>query len=142
MNIGKIKGYTRIIGESQGYIGLPLRDAHYSLSLNDLETKLKKSVGGPGPGEPILLRQQIVSWTIAQLKKIAVTLPPIRDGVQDSSVTGPGTPCMESIYYPSAEDVALLMAGKPIKLSVLGVQHPPVMLSVAGEDDVAEDSKE
>lgn len=37
MKITKISGYTRIIGESQGYIGLPLKD----VALND-------SVTGPG----------------------------------------------------------------------------------------------
>jgi len=37
MQIGRIEGCTRVLGKSQGYLGLPLRD----ITINDF-------VGGPG----------------------------------------------------------------------------------------------
>jgi hypothetical protein len=83
MNTTKIKGCTRTIGESQGYLGLPLKDT-----------------------------------------------------VINDSVTGPGTPVMESLWQPSAEDIIKMMAGNPIKLRVVGTVHPPVMIEVAEMEEI------
>lgn len=76
MQIIKIDGCTRTIGESQGYIGLPLRD----VTLND-------------------------------------------------SVTGPNSPAMQSAWLPTPEELAAIVAGAPIILTVMGKGHPPVMLA-------------
>lgn len=77
MNIIVIEGCTRIIGESQGYLGLPLRDV-----------------------------------------------------LQNDSVTGPDKPAMQSAWRPTPEELAALNAGFPIILTVMGRVHPPVMLEV------------
>jgi hypothetical protein len=72
-----IEGATRILGRSQGYLGLPLRDE-----------------------------------------------------LINCSVDGPGTPSMVTAWEPTPAELALLNAGAPVLLRVLGTGHPPVMLTV------------
>lgn len=64
MNITKIDGCTRTIGESQGYIGLPLRDVLINDSVNGENTPAMESAWLPSAedlaalnaGAPIILR--------------------------------------------------------------------------------------
>lgn len=77
MQIGMITGHTRVLGKSQGYLGLPLRD---------------------------------------------VTI--------NSTVTGEGTPAMETAWLPTPGEIEAIAAGAPIILRVIGTAHPPVMMSV------------
>lgn len=39
-------------------------------------------------------------------------------------------PCMTSAWKPTRDELALLLDGGYVALSVLGLQHPPVMLNV------------
>lgn len=78
MLIGHIEGATRIIGERQGYRGLPVRDETF-----------------------------------------------------DCSVNGPATPMMVTEWLPTPEELEALLNGAAIHVSILGTQHPPLMLSVA-----------
>lgn len=75
MQIGRIEGATRVLGKSQGYLGLPLRD---------------------------------------------ITV--------DCTVNGEGTPAMQTAWFPTPTQVARIVAGAPVILTVLGTGHPPVML--------------
>jgi hypothetical protein len=75
--IGRIEGATRVLGKSQGYLGLPLRD---------------------------------------------VLLP--------TTVDGPETPCMETAWLPTPDEIARINAGAPVILRVIGTAHPPVMVEV------------
>jgi hypothetical protein len=77
MQIGRIAGATRVLGKSQGYLGLPLRD---------------------------------------------VVIP--------CSVNGPGTPAMETAWFPDPAELAAINAGAPVILRVLGTAHPPVYIGV------------
>lgn len=79
MQVGMIEGHTRIIGKSQGYLGLPLRDV-----------------------------------------------------VINSTVDGPETPAMETAWFPTPREIEAIASGAPIVLTIIGIHHPPVMLS-AGE---------
>lgn len=76
MEIGRIANATRVIGQSQGYFGLPLRD------------------------------EQI-----------------------DCPVNGPRTPSMVTAWFPTPDELAALIAGAPIHVRLLGVTHPPIMLT-------------
>lgn len=84
MIIGRIEGATRVLGKSQGYLGLPLRD---------------------------------------------VMLP--------TTVGGPETPCMETAWLPTPDEIARINAGAPVTLRVLGTTHPPVMVEVGQLPDLA-----
>ena len=77
MIIGRIEGATRVLGKSQGYLGLPLRD--------------------------VLI---------------------------NSTVDGPETPAMETAWLPTPDEIERINAGAPVILCVIGVAHPPVMVSV------------
>lgn len=39
-------------------------------------------------------------------------------------------PIMVSCWQPSAEELELLNAGKPVRLTIAGTSHPPVMVDV------------
>jgi len=71
MEIAMIEGATRVLGESQGYRGLPIVDTVFG-----------------------------------------------------------DAPAMISEWIPSAEEAAAIANGKSIFLSVLGTQHPPVLIEV------------
>lgn len=43
------------------------------------------------------------------------------------------TPAVVSYWQPTAEQLALLAAGKPVWLSVLGHTHPPLAIGVDGD---------
>ncbi|MDW7555393.1 hypothetical protein D9623_33680 (plasmid) [Azospirillum brasilense] len=77
MQIGRIEGATRVLGKSQGYLGLPLRDE-----------------------------------------------------VIDCPVNGAKTPCMVTAWTPTPDEIERMVSGAPVYLRVLGVSHPPVMLTV------------
>ena len=76
--IGKrIEGTTRVIGKSQGYIGLAIRDTTINCTVN-----------------------------------------------------GGETPCMETAWEPTPDELERLNAGEPVILRILGTAHPPVMVEV------------
>ncbi|MCA0278482.1 MAG: hypothetical protein LCH86_20995 [Proteobacteria bacterium] len=64
MQIGRISGCTRVIGQSQGYLGLPLRDVVISCTVNGPETPAMETAWFPTPdeiaaitaGAPVILR--------------------------------------------------------------------------------------
>jgi hypothetical protein len=64
IQIGRIQGCTRVIGQSQGYLGLPLRDVVVDDSVNGPKTPAMETAWLPTPGEiaainagaPIILR--------------------------------------------------------------------------------------
>ena len=77
MIIARIPGATRVIGKSQGYLGLPLRDE-----------------------------------------------------LRNTTVDGPQTPCMVTAWEPTPAELVRLNQGACVYLTVLGTQHPPVLLEV------------
>jgi hypothetical protein len=51
MQIGMIEGHTRIIGKSQGYLGLPLRDVVINSTVSGPETPAMETAWLPTPKE-------------------------------------------------------------------------------------------
>jgi|SRR3954453_17742570 hypothetical protein len=37
---------------------------------------------------------------------------------------------ISSVWFPTPEEIASIVAGAPVKLTIVGSSHPPVMLSV------------
>lgn len=64
MQIGRISGATRVLGQAQGYLGLPLRDVLISCSVGGEQTPAMETAWLPTPAEiaaiiagaPIILR--------------------------------------------------------------------------------------
>lgn len=64
MQIGMIEGHTRIIGKSQGYLGLPLRDVVINCTVGGPDTPAMETAWLPTPAElhdiahgaPVILR--------------------------------------------------------------------------------------
>jgi len=82
MMIRHIKGAQHIIGQDQGYLGLP------------------------------------VKW----VQKLTMV-----DGVERMA------PFMETAWEPTPAELERINAGHSIIISIMGVQHPPIMLSVTDE---------
>ena len=76
MQIGRIEGTTRVLGKSQGYLGLPVRDIEVN-----------------------------------------------------STVDGPGTPAMQTAWFPTPAELDAIARGAPIILTLLGSAHPPVLIT-------------
>lgn len=51
MQVGMIEGATRIVGKSQGYMGLPIRDELIHCSVNGPETPAMTTAWLPTPAE-------------------------------------------------------------------------------------------
>ena len=64
MIIGRIEGATRVLGKSQGYLGLPLRDVVINSTVGGPETPAMETAWVPTPdeiarinaGAPVILR--------------------------------------------------------------------------------------
>lgn len=64
MQIGRISGCTRVLGKSQGYLGLPLRDVLLDDPVNGPDTPAMETAWFPTPteiaainaGAPVILR--------------------------------------------------------------------------------------
>jgi hypothetical protein len=76
MQIGHIENATRILGRSQGYEGLPIRDEVVS-----------KKVGGESNG-------------------------------------------MVSAWIPTPKELAAMIAGASVHVTLLGTDHPPILVDV------------
>lgn len=57
MMIKRIEGCTRVLGQSQGYLGLPLRDVIINDTVNGPETPAMESAWEPTPAELALLNE-------------------------------------------------------------------------------------
>ena len=44
-----------------------------------------------------------------------------------------GTPAVASFWHPTPTELALLAQGAAVRLTVLGMTHPPLMLGVDGD---------
>lgn len=51
MQIGRISGATRVLGQSQGYLGLPLRDVMVNSTVDGPETPAMETAWFPTPDE-------------------------------------------------------------------------------------------
>lgn len=51
MQIGRIKGATRVIGKSQGYLSLPVRDEFINCAVNGEQTPAMVTAWFPMPNE-------------------------------------------------------------------------------------------
>lgn len=64
MQIGMIQGATRVLGKSQGYLGLPVRDVLINETVNGPDTPAMETAWLPTPkeieaiqrGAPVILR--------------------------------------------------------------------------------------
>ncbi len=74
MQVGMISGHTRIIGRSQGYLGLPLRDVLENCAVNGCGTPAMQSAWFPTPAEI----EAIKAGAPVILTVLGVNHPPVR----------------------------------------------------------------
>ena len=72
------------------------------------------------------------NMNLAETQDEFLTLPVKTGSVTVSCNDGEvaDVPCMRSAWKPTKHELALLLDGGYVELSVLGTSHPPVMLSV------------
>lgn len=73
MQIGMIEGATRVIGQSQGYLGLPLRDVVLDCAVNGPGTPAMETAWLPTPEEIAA----IVQGAPVILRVLGTTHPPV-----------------------------------------------------------------
>ena len=55
MQIGRIEGATRVLGQSQGYLGLPLRDVVVNSTVDGPQTPAMETAWLPTPDEIVAI---------------------------------------------------------------------------------------
>ncbi|WLR90870.1 hypothetical protein [Shinella zoogloeoides] len=60
---------------------------------------------------------------------------PLKDVVLNTTVDGPETPAMMTAWLPNPEEIAEIVAGAPVILTVLGTRHPPVLVTTGHAPD-------
>ena len=73
MHIGRIEGATRVLGKSQGYLGMPIRDEVIHEAVNGPETPCMVTAWLPTPEEPRLLN----SGASVHVRILGTAHPPI-----------------------------------------------------------------
>lgn len=79
MLIGTIEGVTRVIGKSQGYLGLPLRDEVMNCKVNGEGTPAMVTAWQPTPEELARLN----AGASVHLRVLGTVHPPVMVGVGD-----------------------------------------------------------
>lgn len=73
MQIGRVNGATRVLGKSQGYMGLPLRDEVVNCTVNGEQTPLMVTAWLPTPRE----LEALNAGAPVHVKIIGTAHPPI-----------------------------------------------------------------
>lgn len=79
MLIGTIEGVTRVIGKSEGYLGLPLRDEVMNCTVNGEGTPAMVTAWQPTPEELARLN----AGASVHLRVLGTVHPPVMVGVGD-----------------------------------------------------------
>jgi hypothetical protein len=79
MQIGRIEGATRVLGKSQGYLGLPLRDEVINCSVNGEGTPAMVTAWLPTPDELAALN----AGAAVHVRILGAEHPPIMLSVGD-----------------------------------------------------------
>lgn len=77
MEIGRVKGCTRVIGKSQGYYGLPLRDEFINDTVTGPNTPCMVTAWFPTPDELAALN----AGAPIHLRVVGTAHPPVMLGV-------------------------------------------------------------
>jgi len=83
MEIGRIKGCTRVIGRSQGYYGLPLRDELINDSVTGPDTPCMVTAWFPTPDELVAIN----AGAPIHLRVVGIGHPPVMLGVGETPDT-------------------------------------------------------
>lgn len=79
MEIGRIQGCTRVLGKSQGYYGLPVRDEVMNDSVTGPDTPVMITAWFPSPDELAALN----AGAPIHLRIVGTAHPPVMVGVGD-----------------------------------------------------------
>jgi hypothetical protein len=86
MQIGRIEGATRVLGKSQGYLGLPLRDVVINCSVGGEQTPAMETAWLPTTEEIAA----ITAGAPIILRVIGTTHPPVMLEVGSAPLMGEG----------------------------------------------------
>jgi hypothetical protein len=79
MLIGRVAGATRVLGQRQGYLGLPIRDELINCTVNGPQTPAMVTAWEPTPEEIA----RIVAGAPIHLRILGTTHPPVMLDVGD-----------------------------------------------------------
>lgn len=58
---------------------------------------------------------------------------PVCDALIKCTVNGDATPVMTTAWTPTPKELAALLAGASVHVSILGTMHPPIIVEVGEE---------
>lgn len=129
MEVARIEGTTRVLGKSQGYYGLPVRDelvqAGLHISVAGLVQMCREQSEELGSNAMTIGTSRFLN-DIAD----AISLLPVHDGVINDSVTGPKTSVMTTAWTPNEGELIALNNGANIHVTLVGRNHPPIMVKI------------
>lgn len=64
---------------------------------------------------------------------------PVRDIVLECEAAGGEVPAMVTAWEPTPDEIAALAAGAKVYVTIIGQQHPPIVLQVGDPPDSLED---
>ncbi|MGJ0505641.1 MAG: hypothetical protein ACR652_00615 [Methylocystis sp.] len=73
MQIGRIEGATRVLGKSQGYLGLPVRDEIVTCTVNGSTTPVMVTAWLPTPKE----LEALIAGAAVHVRIVGTMHPPI-----------------------------------------------------------------
>lgn len=85
MEIGRVKGCTRVLGKSQGYYGLPVRDELVNSTVTGPETPVMTTAWFPTPDELAAIN----AGAPIHLRIVGTAHPPVMMGVGDAPFLPP-----------------------------------------------------
>lgn len=80
MIIGRIPGATRVLGKSQGYLGLPIRDEVIEEGVNGADTPCMVTAWEPTPDEI----ERLINGAAVHVRILGTSHPPIMVDVGDA----------------------------------------------------------
>lgn len=152
MIICRIEGFTRVLGKSQGYIGLPVKDIILRDPDNGKVMEAMETAWEPTPSE-------LESLCKGQKVKIRLLCPHfipiiVRVGESEPEQEFKLMPYEESKTFDSVaqmevamintycsltpEQLSLIEKGENIRVIIPGSSHPPIMLEVAEQPETLE----
>jgi hypothetical protein len=94
MQIGRIQGFTRELGKSQGYMGLPVRDGSINCTVSGPETPTMTTAWLPTPAELAALN----AGASVHVRLLGISHPPIMVEVGE-------VPAQDAVSLPVDEAV-------------------------------------
>jgi len=139
-----IEGATRVIGKSQGYFGLPVRDGFIRVLDERTECMTTSWELTPDELEALLAGGILVVQLIGNFPHVVVAVLNANQVITRTDICVEGrtidkttdreVPCRLWGFSMSEKECVDHANGSPLHINILGTEHPPILVFVQGPD--------